>query len=333
MMRLPSIAVITRPTRMQGLLARWATKGAAKFRLGLAHVHEQSRSAPNTRRSRKGATAEALAATEFDEYEAEDQVYQDGLEKLKMELDLGFPLTFVDRSFVPNYDFSRCVTVVVVGQDGLVANAAKYVRDVPIVALNPDPQRIDGILLPFHVEDARRAVQLVLKDRARIRDVTLAEVNLNDGQRMLAFNDFFVGCNGHASARYVLTVRDRTESHSSSGMIIATGAGSTGWLSSIFNMMNGFNRWLGGESQPPLQMTWEDRRLAWAVREPFVSKQSAAELVAGLLDDGQELVVESLMPGRGVIFSDGVESDFLEFNSGTIARITQSAQRARLVVG
>src|SRR5688500_7183758 len=180
MMRLPSIAVITRPTRMQGLLARWATKGAAKFRLGLAHVHEQSRSATHARKSRKGATAETLAAAEFDEYEAEDQVYQEGLEKLKMELDLGFPLTFVDRGFVPNYDFSRCVTVVVVGQDGLVANAAKYVGDVPIVALNPDPQRIDGILLPFRIEDARRAVQLVLKDQAPIRDVTLAEVNLND---------------------------------------------------------------------------------------------------------------------------------------------------------
>jgi hypothetical protein len=37
------------------------------------------------------------------------------------------------------------------------------------------------------------------------------------------------------------------------------------------------------------------------------------------------------MPQAGVIFSDGLESDFLEFNSGTIARIGVSPQRANLV--
>jgi hypothetical protein len=69
------------------------------------------------------------------------------------------------------------------------------------------------------------------------------------------------------------------------------------------------------------------------VREPFVSKHSRADLVAGLLDDGRELVIESLMPASGVIFSDGVEADYLQFNSGAIARVRASAQRARLVVG
>jgi hypothetical protein len=38
------------------------------------------------------------------------------------------------------------------------------------------------------------------------------------------------------------------------------------------------------------------------------------------------------MPSGGVIFSDGIESDFLPFNTGTIATISASAQSARLVV-
>jgi hypothetical protein len=54
--------------------------------------------------------------------------------------------------------------------------------------------------------------------------------------------------------------------------------------------------------------------------------------VAGMLDEGRELVIGSQMPNGGVIFSDGVESDFVEFNSGSIARFTVSPQRARLVV-
>ena len=81
-----------------------------------------------------------------------------------------------------------------------------------------------------------------------------------------------------------------------------------------------------------VQLHWEDRRLVWAVREPFRSRHSGADLVAGVLEDDEELVIGSQMPSRGVIFSDGVEDDFLEFSSGTIARFTVSSQRARLVV-
>jgi hypothetical protein len=128
-------------------------------------------------------------------------------------------------------------------------------------------------------------------------------------------------------------VDDRAEPQSSSGLIISTGAGSTGWLSSVVNMAEGFARWTGGGLQHRLQLAWEDRRLVWVVREPFRSKQSGADLVAGLLDQGNELVIESLMPSGGVIFSDGVESDFLEFTSGTIARVGVARQRARFVVG
>jgi hypothetical protein len=176
-------------------------------------------------------------------------------------------------------------------------------------------------------------VQRVVADRAKVRQVTLAEVNLNNGQRMLAFNDIFVGCRGHVSVRYTLTVARQAEPQSSSGIIVSTGAGSTGWLSSLFNMTRGFAGWLGGDTGTVPRMTWEDRRLAWAVREPFVSRHSRATLVAGWLGEGEELAVESLVPENGVVFSDGVEQDCLEFNSGTIARIGISRQVAQLVVG
>jgi hypothetical protein len=38
------------------------------------------------------------------------------------------------------------------------------------------------------------------------------------------------------------------------------------------------------------------------------------------------------MPQNGVIFSDGIEEDRLEFNSGTIARIGLADRTLRLVV-
>ena len=336
----PIIAVVIRETRLSGLKARWATSKAAAFRLHQAAGHElELRRRQRVRAGRTLAEAEEAeleqAASDFADsksYEEEDRIYQNSLSHLLHEIDLDYPVRTVDRSLIPTFDFGRCLAVVVIGQDGLVANAAKYVGDLPIIGVNPDPARNDGVLLPFLVRDARAALQRAIEDRARTREVTLAEVNTNDGQRMLAFNDFFVGCHTHVSARYILESEAGREPQSSSGVLVATGAGSTGWLSSLFNMTEGFSRFFGGPEIPRVSVDWEERRLVWAVREPFRSRHSGADLVAGMLDEGRELVIGSQMPNGGVIFSDGVESDFVEFNSGSIARFTVSPQRARLVV-
>ncbi len=336
----PIIAVVTRETRLAGLKARWATARQAAFRLQLAAAPEielrRNRRAKGRRTPAADDDAELAVAAEAladdMEYEDEDRVYRDSLAQLLREIDVGFPLKTVDRALVSNFDFRRCLAVVVIGQDGLVANTAKYASDLPIIGVNPDPARYDGVLLPFGVRHARNAVRRAIEGNADWREVTLAEVNTNDGQRMLAFNDFFIGATSHVSARYTLEVGGRSEPQSSSGVLVSTGAGSTGWLSSLFNMTDGFGRAFGASGASRLQLEWQDRRLVWAVREPFRSRHSGADLVAGLLEEGEELVIGSQMPSRGVIFSDGVEDDFLEFGSGTIARFSVSPQRARLVV-
>ena len=331
------IALVTHPTRLQGLRQRWGTLGQAKFLLANAHAREAAQRGGDARVVRQRAAAKSQTEnpqqTDFEEYQREDAIYQRVVEQLETELQLGLPIKRVDRSFIANFDFGMCAVVVVVGQDGLVANTAKYVGALPIVAVNPDRERIDGVLLPFQVAQARQAVRRVLDQKYKQRPITLAEVNLNDGQRMLAFNDFFIGASSHVSARYLLESQGRSEPQSSSGVIVSTGAGSSGWLSSVFNMTGGVAKFVGSTTKPRPQLKWEERRLIWAVREPFVSRRSQASLVAGWVDEGQELVIESLMPDGGVIFSDGIEQDFLPFASGAIARVTVSQQRAHLVTG
>ncbi|MBX3421767.1 MAG: NAD(+)/NADH kinase [Pirellulaceae bacterium] len=344
----PGIVIVRRPTRLEGLRQRWGTLGQARFVMS----NRQSFSEPakfesglsktaqgrvGNRRSTQTELGAKSAATiehevSFSEYEQEDTIYQRVLERLESELSFGVPISVVDRSLVPTMDFWKMAVVVVVGQDGLVANTAKYVGDVPIIGVNPDPIRFDGILLPFKVEQARRAVQRVLDQQAQIRRVTLAEVLLNDSQKLLAFNDFFVGRANHASARYTIQTSGKSEAQSSSGILISTGAGSTGWMSSVFNMAAGVAQMLGTELASNISLSWEDRKLLWAVREPFKSQRTQATLVAGVIDEGEGLIIESLMPDGGIIFSDGVDSDFLPFNSGTIAKITASSQCAHLVI-
>ncbi len=341
MKRLPSIVVVTAPTRFQGLLARWGTKGQARFRMKQAVAHRLMAGA-------EALPSATMAVADFDLYESENARYEQRVEQLRDQLDLGFPVTLLERRYLPSYEFRNAMAVVVIGPDGLVANTAKYVGDLPIIGVNPDPARNDGVLLRFQVDTARTAVQSVFDNRAKIHPVTMAEARMNDGQSLLAFNDLFIGRNSHASARYNLNWNGAGESQSSSGVIVATGAGSTGWLSSIFNMQRGLNSWTthSGDSRPegrstgpaaspddaPVRIGWQEQKLAWVVREPFVSRHSSADFVAGTIEDGSELVLESLMPEGGTIFSDGVEADFLEFNSGSTVQIRIAGHQARIVV-
>ena len=329
----PRIVIVTRPTRLDGLLERWATRGQAKF----AFRKAKAAAAVRENADISAATLDALEADALDDFdllEDEQDTYERSVEQIRMDLDLGLPVQVVERRFLPTFDFSQAAVVVTVGQDGLVANTAKYVGSVPIVGVNPDPARIDGVLLPFGVREARSVVQRTLKADCRVEETTLAEARLHDGQRLLAFNDFYVGARTHVSARYQLSVGGRTEPQSSSGLLVSTGAGSTGWMSSVVNMARGVAAFLGEDDRlPQPQIARTDASLLWAVREPFASRVTGTELVAGRIDGTAELVIESRMGGEGVIFSDGVESDALDFSGGAVAHVGVARQRAHLVTG
>ena len=165
-----------------------------------------------------------------------------------------------------------------------------------------------------------------------MRAITLAEAKLKDGQRLLAFNDLFIGARSHISARYRVTYGGGAENNSSSGIIVSTGAGSTGWLSSIFNEASGILSFLGAAPVAPVRLDWEEERLLFVVREPFLSRHSQAGIVAGVMESPASLLLESQMPTAGVIFYDGVEADHLDFNSGAIATIGIAPEKANLVV-
>lgn len=307
------IVLVTRKTRLEGLIERFNTFGQAKFYI------EHS-------------------GGDFALYEREHRTYIQALEKLRSSLQRLVKLQEIERSFLPNFLFAPSDVVVTIGIDGLVVNTAKYLDGQPIVAVNPDPRNIDGILLPFNVQTAIPALQKVLVGQFKARQISMAEAALNDGQSLLAFNDLFIGARTHVSARYKIKLEQREEHHSSSGIIVSTGVGSTGWLSSLFNMANGMYEVFSQEKHqdvilPPMRMKWEADQLAFVVREPFISKTSGADIVSGSVTVGSPLFIESEMAEGGVIFSDGIESDFLPFNSGAAATISLAKKKTQLVVG
>lgn len=301
------VVLVTRKTRMEGLLARHSTMMQAQFVI-------------------------ASAGGDFTDYEEEYEEYGEALKAIRRSLPSELKLQVLDRDFLPNYIVAPTDLILTLGQDGLVANTAKYVKGQPIVAVNPDPDRFDGVLLPFQVRDVGDVVRRAIAGALTLTSVTLAEARLADGQRLLAFNDLFIGASSHVSARYQVRIGGRTENQSSSGIIVSTGAGSTGWLSSVFQMASGVSRFTGHPELERVRMSWNEERLIFVVREPFVSKTSHAAIVADEITAGRSLIVESRMPSEGVIFSDGVEADRLEFNSGAVATVGIAPEKARLAV-
>jgi len=73
----------------------------------------------------------------------------------------------------------------------------------------------------------------VFSDKRPVSDATMAQAKLNTGETLSGVNDLFIGPRTHTSARYAIRIGDRSESHSSSGILVSTGLGSTGWLRSI----------------------------------------------------------------------------------------------------
>ncbi|MDR2869601.1 MAG: hypothetical protein LBV04_04040 [Deferribacteraceae bacterium] len=412
------VVIVTRDTRFENILAKENTVSQARFKMKSLNAVSQSFS----------KTQESY--TEFDIYEQEHKVYQLAIQDVRERVASFAPLQMLNRRYLPNFVFADSDIVVCIGQDGLVANTMKYLSGQPVIGVNPDKSAYDGVLLPFTPKDAFTIVREVLQDKRKSRAVSMGEVRLPDGQSLLAVNDFFIGQKSHVSARYIIKHAGVREPQSSSGIIISTGLGSTGWMKSVLAGARGVNAAVLGspygmvqneelieddiihkepaligkamvqrsasmiddyESEdyelpaylrkqveedeeeffaydslevapaaepvatisraPALKKAtiarkkefgmsdlasvvgqWESKELLFAVREPFPSKTSGTSLVFGKIGEGESLRVESMMGENGIIFSDGIESDFLEFNSGTEASIGIAKKTGRIII-
>ncbi|MCE9596480.1 MAG: NAD+ kinase [Spirochaetia bacterium] len=307
-MSFEKVILVTRPTRLQDTVKRYNTKAQAAFYI-----------------TRRGQS--------FSDYELEDETYAHAREDLLKIIPSELKVQIIDRSFLPNFLFAPTDVVVCLGQDGLVVNTAKYLSGQPVIAVNPDPDRFDGVLLPFQVQTSHLAFEAILEGRQKTRNITMARVDLNDGQHLYAFNDLFLGPKTHISARYTIHIGEKSERQMSSGILVSTPAGSTGWFSSLLNQTRGLSRFGGAAIDMPVRSRqWEDRELTFAVREPFASKWSGVEMVAGTIKEKESISVESHMAENGVIFSDGMEQDFLTFNSGATATVGIAEKTTELVI-
>src|SRR5687768_15752187 len=244
----PRAVLVTRPTEYESLLARHATHGQARFFL----------------ETRGGS---------IEEVHQRHLRFTEAVSIVQRAIPVTWRRTRVDRRELDRFLFEPEDLVIALGQDGLVANIAKYLSGQTVVGLNPDPSRYDGVLVKHPPEAARDLIAMAEAKRCECEMRTMVQARLDDGQTLLALNEIYVGHRTHQSSRYRIELSGKGERHSSSGIVVATGTGSTGWARSI-RRERACDLVLPQPSDP---------MLAFFVREAFPSKATGTSLTEGLI--------------------------------------------------
>ena len=294
----PRVVVVTRASEYSALLARHGTEPQVRFFL-----------------EQRGLT--------LDTVRRRHERWLAALDAVSQAIPPEWRRARVNRPELSRFLFEPGDLVVATGQDGLVANLAKYLQGQLVLGINPDAEQFDGILVPHAPGRARKLLATMAAGRAEVEERTMVSARLDDGESLVALNEIFVGHRSHQSARYRLHLGAREERQSSSGLIVATGTGATGWARSI-NL----------ERAHALQLPKPtDLALALFVREPFPSISTGTTLDGGVVTGHGQLEVVSEMDDGGVVFGDGIEDDRLDFAWGMHLRVEVAEQRLRLVRG
>ncbi len=292
---IPRAVTVTRPTEYEALIAEHGTRNQAAFVL----EHQ---------------------GLSIDKIEEQHKRLVDALNTVNAALPHAWRRIRLDRSELDRFVFEKQDIVVALGQDGLVANVAKYLDGQSVIGVNPDPSLYEGVLVPHSPQGFETVLKRVHDGAAEYQERTMVQVQTDDGQRLLALNEIFMGHHSHQSARYELKLAERQERQSSSGLIVSTGTGSTGWARSIH---------LERRSELPLPRP-DEPRLVFFVREAFPGSGFATEITEGELVTGSTLQIRSMMNDGGVLFGDGIESDRISFDFGSTAIASVAQQRLRL---
>jgi len=291
----PRAVTVTRPSDYERLLDRHATRDQARFFL---ESRGQDLDAVHVRHQRQRAAIRQVQAA----------------------IPVDWRRARVNRDGIDRFLFGPEDVIIVVGQDGLVANVAKYLNGQIVLGVNPEPDRNAGVLVPLSPDSVAALLPVAGHGDLPTEDRRMVRAVLDDGQEIVALNEIFVGHRSHQSARYRLTVGGRMEPQSSSGIIVTTGTGATGWARSI-----GRDRGIDLSALGPA-----DDRLAVFVREAFPGAATGTELSFAVLEGPERAAVRSEMNDGGVIFGDGIEQDYLPFDWGREASLSLAAKHLRL---
>ena len=205
--------------------------------------------------------------------------------------------------------------VLSVGGDGTFLEVARYAGDLPILGVNSDPARSTAFFCAANGSTIRAHLEALVA--GKVGEVGLARMQVAINDRLLpyyALNDLLVAhANPAAMTSYTLVIDAVSEPQRSSGLWIATAAGSTAAI-----------RAAGGRILP-----LRSRKLQYLVREPYNGDRCRYGLRKGIVEPGTLLTVIS-KTRRGRLFMDGPHLRF-SLGLGDVLTVTTAATPLRVL--
>jgi NAD+ kinase len=180
--------------------------------------------------------------------------------------------------------------IVAVGGDGTFLQASHLIADAPVLGVNSDPDRSEAVFCAAAAATFPRLFDEALARRLPEQRLHRLVVRLNDHVvAPLVLNDALIAHTNPATmSRYRLAIGPHREDHKSSGLWVATAAGSSSAILAA-----------GGRRLP-----WSSTRFQYRPRELYKGRLSHARLQGGLLSLTSRVEVTWLMR-EGAIFIDG----------------------------
>jgi len=213
-------------------------------------------------------------------------------------------------------NFSRYDLIITVGGDGTFLEAARQAKQEIVWGVNSDPSWSVGRFCSGNPKNFEVLLDKILAGKATVKKFSRLSVSFSDGSpSMNVLNDILICHNNPgAMSRYFLTVRNIREEQRSSGVWIATAAGSSGGLYSA-----------GGKVLPQ-----ENKNFQYMPRELYRGKNIRYQLKGGILKPTQKMTLTSLMRD-GVVFVDGSHV-CLPFSFGARIFVKRSVNPLRIIL-
>lgn len=210
-----------------------------------------------------------------------------------------------------NHDF-----VLAVGGDGTFLRAAQFIKNQLIFGVNADVKSKEGFFMRSSRKDFEGKLKKILDDDFEVKKLPRLEAHIG-GRKIdsYALNEFYIGAKkGYHAAKYIIELGNRKERHKSSGVLVATPAGSHAWASACFNK----------------KLPLNSNNFQFVVREPYEGRVfKNYKLKQGILKKGQKLKIYSEMLD-GVVVADSVGKEF-DFKNGSNAVVKMSDNYLNMV--
>ena len=240
-----------------------------------------------------------IAVVYLEPYEKQEKETFDLVINILNENKIKFDL--IKRNELKENKLKNSDLVIVIGGDGTFLRASHFIENQLVLGVNCTPNFREGFFLKSNLTNFKENFKKLLTDDFKIIELNRISAVINGKETTLALNEIFIGTEkSYKTFIYKIKVDGKQEMQKSSGVLIATAAGSNAWAKSA----GGTALDIGSDS------------IQYLIREPYEGKLTKPKLLKGIVED---IEIQSLTD-KAIVVIDSTSKEY-NFSKGKTLKI------------